>query len=272
MSGQIVFQVDRLIVAAFLPIRAVTLYSVPLSIAQRFTVVQFIFSGAFFPAASELHGIQQQDRLRRLYLASLKLSLVMILPLVILVAGFSHQILETWIGAGLAAASANVLLVLAIAYGVATFMGVPALASDATGHAHWTAAFAIASAVINLTLTLILVPRLGPIGAAYALLINAVTQGLAFVVVVQQWFLRVSLLEVLKSAVVRPVVAAAVLVPYVVIVGPHLHRFSVVIAAIVGGSLIYAACGLAVRVWDRQELDVARALATGAVSAWRRTK
>jgi O-antigen/teichoic acid export membrane protein len=196
----------------------------------------------------------------------------MILPLVILVAGFSHQILQTWIGAGLATASANVLLVLAIAYGVATFIGVPALASDATGHAHWTAAFAIASAVINLTLTLILVPRLGPIGAAYALLINAIIQGLAFVFVVQRWFLRVSLVDVVKKAVLRPVAAAVILVPYVVMVGPHLDRFSVVIAAILGGSLLYAACGLAVRVWDRQELEVARALAAGAVSALRRTR
>jgi NADH-quinone oxidoreductase subunit N len=153
-SGQVVFQLDRLLLAAFLPIRAVTLYSVPLTIAQKFTVIQFIFSGAFFPAASELHAIGDRERLRRLYLASMKLSVVMVVPLVVLVAGFAHAILSTWIGPAFAVASTNVLIVLAIAYGFATLIGVPALASDATGHAHWTVAFATASAAGNVLLLL----------------------------------------------------------------------------------------------------------------------
>ncbi|TMD84619.1 MAG: hypothetical protein E6I74_02270 [Chloroflexi bacterium] len=265
-SGQVVFQLDRLIIAAFLPIRAVTLYSVPLSIAQKFTTVQLIFSGAFFPAASELHSVQETERLRRLYISSLKLSLVMVLPLVVLVAAFARPLLSTWVGPDFGSASAQILVVLAIAYGLATVVGVPALASDATGHAHWTAGFALLSAAINLSLTLLLVPRIGPIGAAYALLINAATQGMVFVYVVQRWFIKVGLAAILRRAILRPLAAAVLPALYGVALAPHLGSFTAVLAAILAGGLLFAVMTILLGVWDEQELGVARATARQVVA------
>jgi O-antigen/teichoic acid export membrane protein len=268
VSGQVVFQVDRLIVAAFLPIRAVTLYSVPLVITQKFTVIQFIFSGAFFPAASELNALGEHDRLQRLYLASLKLSFVLVLPMVILVAGFSYPILTTWVGRDFGDASRNVLIVLAVAYGIATLIGVPTLASDATGHVHWSAAFAVASAVINVCLTLLLVPRLGTIGAAYALLINVATQGIVFIYVVQRWFLHIPLWSVL-AVLVRPLIAGAVLGAYSYALAPHIPNFAILLAALVLGGLLYAGMTALLGVWDDRERQLAQQLATGALSALR---
>ena len=264
-SGQIVFQLDRLIVAAFLPIRAVTLYSVPLSIAQKFTAVQMIFSGAFFPAASELHGIQAADRLRRLYLSSLKLSLVMVLPLTILTAALARPLLSSWIGPEFGSSSSQILVVLSLAYGLATIIGVPALASDATGHPHWTAGFALLSAAINLTLTLLLVPRLGPVGAAYALLVNAATQGMVFIYLVQRRFVGISLLEVLRRAVIRPLAAAVVLTLYAVVVAPYLRSLVTVIAAFIGGAILFAGMTLVTGVWDDAEIDLAKRAARRAL-------
>jgi O-antigen/teichoic acid export membrane protein len=258
VSGQLIFQVDRLIVAAFLPIRAVTFYAVPLNITQKFSAVQFIFSGAFFPAASELHGLKDTDRLRRLYLASMKLQLVLVLPLAILVAGFARPLLGSWVGQSFAVNSTAVLIILAVAYGVANVIGVPGLASDATGHAHWTAAFAVVSAVINVTLTLILVPRLGPIGAAYALLVTGLTNGMVFVQVVQARFLHISLLTVVRKAVIRPAAAGLVLLAYSLLLAPHLHRLRWVIGAFLLGGLLYLGCTVLFGVWDEAEKALAR--------------
>jgi len=270
-SGQVVFQLDRVIVAALLPIRAVTLYSVPLSIAQKFTTIQFIFSGAFFPAASALHGLDERERLRRLYLSSLKLSLVMLLPLVVLISAFARPLLSTWIGPEFGSASAQILVVLSVAYGLATVIGVPALASDATGHAHWTAGFAILSAVINLTLTVILVPRLGPIGAAYALLINAATQGMVFVYVVQRRFINLPLMVTLRQAVLRPLLAAIVPGVYGVLLAPHLSNFVMVIAALTAGTLLFSVATVLFGVWNDGEVQVAKATAKFALARLKRT-
>jgi O-antigen/teichoic acid export membrane protein len=267
LSGQIVFQLDRLIVAAFLTIAAVTFYSVPLSIAQRFVIVQAIFATAFFPAATELHALADRERLKAAYLTSMKLVLVMVIPLTILVAGFSHPLLDGWLGPSFADASAGILAVLAVAYGLAQVMGVPTLAADATGHVHWSAGFAIASAVINLSLTIVLVPRVGAIGAAYALLINSATQGLVFVYLVQRRFVRVSVRTMLGRAAARPLAAGLVLLGYTALLAPRLHGLFAVLIAMALGGAIYLGLTVALRVWDAREIALTRSLLS--VRSWR---
>ncbi len=267
-SGQVVFQLDRLILAAFLPIGAVTLYSVPLSIAQKFVLVQAMFATAFFPAASELHGLRDAGRLQQLYLSSLKLAVVLVLPLAIFVGGFARPILDAWIGRDFAAASSTILLVLAVAYGVSQVIGVPALASDATGHAHWSAGFAMLSAVINLSLTLILVPRIGAIGAAYALLINSGTQGLLFIYIVQRWFLGLPLSLVLRRALFWPASAGLAIAAYTVLVSPQVRGLWQLLLALVGGGILYLALLLVLPVWDSRERNVIRSVGQTVVSGF----
>ena len=94
-----------------------------------------------------------------------------------------------------------------VGYGLSALIGVPAQASDATGHQRWTAGFAVASALLQLAVALVLVPRYGPIGAAIAVVINTVTQGLVFVLLVQYRFLNIGLLKVMAGALVRPLLA-----------------------------------------------------------------
>jgi O-antigen/teichoic acid export membrane protein len=193
--------------------------------------------------------------------------LVMVIPLAILLAGFSHPLLDGWLGPSFADASAGILAVLAIAYGLAQVMGVPTLAADATGHVHWSAGFAIVSAVINLSLTIVLVPRVGAIGAAYALLINAATQGLVFVYVVQRRFVRVSLRTMLERAAIRPIVAGLVLLGYVALLAPRLHGLITVLLAMAIGGAIYLGLTVALRVWDPREIALARSLLN--IRSWR---
>jgi len=267
LAGQVIFQLDRLIVAGFLTIAAVTFYSVPLSIAQRFVIVQAIFATAFFPAATELHAQGDRERLRDAYLSSMKLVLVMVIPMIVLVAMFSHPLLSAWLGTSFADASAGILAVLAVAYGLAQVQGVPTLAADATGHVRWSAGFAVVSAALNLSLTIILVPRLGAIGAAYALLINSATQGLLFVYIVQRRFVRVRLSTVLSRALGRPAVAGLVLLGYAAVLAPRVHQLLTVLLALALGGILYLTLTVVLGVWDPREVAVARALAAG--GRWR---
>src|SRR5947209_11345703 len=150
LAGLVTFQLDRVIVAAFLPIAQVTYYAVPVTITQKLTLVQASFSTAFFPAASELHAARDRARLLRLYLGAQKLMLTIGIPLVVLLAVLSRPLLSTWLGPHFGAASGDILAVLALGYGLTLLTGVPALIADATGHPHWTATAAVVSAVLNL--------------------------------------------------------------------------------------------------------------------------
>ena len=244
-------------VAAFLPIAQVTYYAVPVTLTQKFTLVQASVSTAVFPAASEMHSVNAQDRLQRLYLSATKLMLMLTLPLVILVALLAHPLMSAWLGASFGDASAGILALLALGYGLTLLTGVPALIADATGHPHWTAAAATASAIINITLTLLFVPRYGAIGAAYALVINNALQGVVFILIVQTKLVRLPLLRVLRESVLRPALAGAGLAIYALLVRGWIANFAELILAGALGVAVYGALTLLAGVLDDREKTIA---------------
>ena len=251
---QVIFYVDRLIVAAFLPIAAVSYYGVPVSMCQKFVLVQQGITGAFFPAASELHALHDERRLHRLILPSL----------------LAWPILDAWIGPAFADNSAQILAVLALAYGLVAVSAVSGFAADATGHPDWNAGLTIASAVVNLTLTLLLVPRIGAVGAAIALLVTGAFLLVTMNYAVQRWLLRIEPRTALVQLVLRPGLAAAGLVLYGLLLAPRVRGLLPVLLALAIGFLLYAILTVLLGVWNQAELAVARSIAGGLASRLRR--
>jgi len=266
---QVIFHVDRLIVAAFLPIAAVSYYAVPVSICQKFILVQQAVNQAFFPAAAELHALKDSERLRRLYVSAAKLGVTALLPFMILPSILAWPLLAAWIGPGFANASAPILAVLAVAYGIVAVSSVAGFAADATGHPDWNAAFTVGSAILNLSLALVLVPRVGAIGAAYALLVNGIALLLTINFAVQRWLIKLPVGTALRQIVARPLLAGAGLLVYALLIESHIRGALPVIAALVSGFAIYSGLALLAGVFDRRELAVARGLVGGAMAALR---
>jgi len=257
LSGQVTTQFDPIVIGIFQPIAAVGMYSVPLAVTQKFHLAEDSVASAYFPAAVELHAHHDTERLHRLYVATFKLVLVGMAFLIVVSAGYSTEILTAWVGQSIAQQASLIFAVLACGYGLSAVIGIPAQTADATGNQRWTAAFAVASAVIQLTLALILVPRFGAIGAAEALLINTVTQGAVFVWLVQRRFLHISALIVIREAVLRPMGAAIGLAIFVLVTRPYLHSIWTLLAALVGAGFLYLGLTAALRVWNHAELTLA---------------
>jgi hypothetical protein len=143
-----------------------------------------------------------------------------------------------------------------VAYGLISFTSIPALASDATGHPSWTAAFALISAVLNISMTVVFVRWIGAIGAAWALLLNTAILVVPFGVLVQRRFLKLSTASVLTTSLVRPLVAGGVLLAYTILLRGMISGTLATLGAVVVGGLIYLAMTLLIRVWDPRELRV----------------
>jgi O-antigen/teichoic acid export membrane protein len=261
LSGQITTQIDPIIIGIFQPIAAVGLYSVPLAVTQKFHLAEDSVASAYFPAAVELHARNDTGRLHRLYMSTLKVVLVGMAFLIVVSAGYSGEILTAWVGRGIAEQASWIFALLACGYGLSALIGIPAQTADATGNQRWTAGFAVASAVIQLTLALILVPRFGAIGAAEALLINTVTQGAFFVWLVQRRFLHISALAVFGGAVLRPLVASLGLATFVLVTRPYVHSIGVLLAILAGAGLVYLGLTFVLGVWSREELALAAGMA-----------
>lgn len=265
-SGQVTTQFDPIVIGLFLPISAVGFYSVPLQLTQRFHVVQDSVATAYFPAAVEIHSRHDREREQMLYLAAVKLVLVAMIFLIVVCVGYSGPIMSAWVGSAIAGRAGPILAVLAIGYGLSALIGVPAQASDATGHQRWTAGFAVASALIQLGCALVLVPRFGAIGAAYAVVINTVTQGTIFVLLVQYRFLHIGLVKVLARVVARPLLAGLGLVAVVMLTRGMEHSIVALIASLISAGVIYLALTLLMRVWSAQEIQIVNQM-TGGVFA-----
>jgi O-antigen/teichoic acid export membrane protein len=263
-SAQATFQLDPIIIGAFLPIASVSFYAVPLNVTQKFLVAEDSVASAFFPAAVDLHQRGDVARLHRLYLSALKLVVVAMAFLVLVSVVYSREILSVWVGPDVASHSSSIFQVLAVAYGMAAVVGIPAMAADATGHQRWTAAFSVASAVINVALSVLLVPRIGAIGPAWALLFNSCSQGLLFVWLVQRRFLRISLRSVLDRALLRPALAAVGLAIFLALSAPHVGSPAALLLGVLIGLPLYLVLTWSLRVWDGHEVDAARRLVSAA--------
>jgi len=263
VAVQGIFHVDRLIVAAFVPIAFVSYYSVPVSMCQKFVLVQQAVTNAFFPAAAELHALGESERFQRLYVSAAKLGLVGLLPVMIMPSILAGPILSVWIGPAFAVASAPILAVLAVAYGLVAASAVAGFTADATGHPDWSAGVNVANAVGNVALMFILVPRFGALGAAYGLMLTGVSLLITMTWVVHRWLVRVPLVTMARQALFRPVVAGAVLGMYSWLVGMRVHRLLEVLAALLVGAAVYVGATLLLRVWDERELALLRSLVAG---------
>lgn len=262
-SGQVTTQFDPIVIGIFQPIAAVGYYSVPMQLTQRFHVVQDTVAAAYFPAAVEMHSREEQERQKTLYIAAVKLVLVAMIFLIIVSVGYATPIMNAWVGRAIADKAAPIFAVLAIGYGLSAIIGVPAQASDATGHQRWTAGFATASALLQLAVAVVLVPRIGAIGAAVAVVVNTLSQGVIFVLLVQYRFLKIGLLKMAAGAVLRPVGAGLVLLVFVLVTRGLLHSPITLVATLLAAGVLYAGATLAVRVWTHEEIELARRLAAG---------
>jgi len=203
ISGQIVFQTDRILVGAFLPIAAVTYYAVPALILQRLYPFVGHLVTAAFPAISGTIARGEKERAAGIYLRTSRMAVCVFLPICAFVAIEAFPILDLWAGADIAARSTRTLRVLCLGAFVAALAGIPSMANEARGRPQVTAAFAVLSAVLNVAFNLILIPLYGFEGSAWALLLNGACQVPLFVLLTNRQ-MGVPLRGWLRQTLIQP--------------------------------------------------------------------
>jgi O-antigen/teichoic acid export membrane protein len=259
VSTNTVMQIDKVLVGALLSLAAVGYYFVPLQLAQRLTTVVGAVAVAFLPAASALHGRADRERLVELYLRATKVVAVLGLPLASLLVVFAHPILQFWIDPHFADKATLTLQALAVGYGINIFSTIPAITSDSLGRPGVTAAFSVASAALNVCLSLLLIPRFGILGAALAITINSVVLVPYFLLYVHRHVLAVPVALVVRRSIAGPLAAAALSwVPMLMLRG-LVNGPATLVLALVLGFCAYLVMTLVVRVYDATDREVARA-------------
>lgn len=170
VSTNLQTKTDEVVIAAFLPVAAVTPYALARRLSEISLVVTDQFVKVLMPLASELDALRDSARLRAVYVLSIRLTLAMLVPLSLIVIVFAQPILVAWVGEAYAG-GAPLVVILAVA-GLFRGIGWPAgaLLQGMARHRP-IAVLSIVSGLANLGLSIVLVQVLGVAGVAYGTLI-----------------------------------------------------------------------------------------------------
>jgi O-antigen/teichoic acid export membrane protein len=159
-------QLDRLIVGALVPLRAVGIYAAPADLTSRLMALPYAIVGAFFPRASQI-APGGPEAARAVADLTRWLYLVMLPPLVALMA-LAWPALTLWLGAGIGGDAALVLQLLLPGVFANTLAQGPATLIQAAGKPRDMALLHLAELPLFLALLWALTARFGIVGTALA--------------------------------------------------------------------------------------------------------
>lgn len=207
IAGQLVFQIDKLLIGFFYPISTVTFYAVPNVLVQKGLTLMLNVNNAIFPAMSQSLTLNDLPRTQSLYIRMNKIIVLMLFPVMAFLFVSSYDILQVWVGQEYALNGSLTLKILSLAYFIAAVSAPGVVATDAAGKPKLSAIFASISAIINLIVAFLLIPKLGIEGAAFAQLISFVAQVPIFLIIVNRTIIKISTFEIITKSMIKPLLA-----------------------------------------------------------------
>jgi len=180
IAGQLQTKTDEIVIGASLPIASVT----PYAIARRLSEIPQLLTDQFLrvlmPLASQLNAVEDDSRLRGLYLTSTRLTLALDVPLVCGLIVLSGPFLTVWVGAEYAGVAYLVTILSLASLADISLWPASSILQGMARHRP-LAIFAIGSALANLALSIWLVHPLGVAGVALGTLVPTSIECVCFV-------------------------------------------------------------------------------------------
>jgi O-antigen/teichoic acid export membrane protein len=263
-AGVIKTKTDEIVIAAALPLSAVTPYSIARRLSELPTLLTYEFVRLLFPLASHLHGSEDRDRLRGLYVGSTRVTLALFVPIAVALMVLAGPFLTAWVGERYAG-DADIAVIL-IAAGALELVSYPGGMMMMGSNAHRPLAlFTGASALLNLSLSIILVGSMGVTGVALGTLIAGTLEAIVVLAFGMRHF-RVPARAMLSQALAPALLPAVPAVIALFVLRETLAPSS--LPAVVGvgaiGGLVYTAGYLSFSATADERLAL-RQVALGAV-------
>jgi O-antigen/teichoic acid export membrane protein len=168
LISPVLVYLDRMLIASYVSLGAVTLYTVPYEVMTRLRLIPSSMMSTLYPAFSERGLEGQQAHLQRLYERTVRYLLVVLLPGITFLVLLGSDVLTLWMGAGFARQTVAVLEILALGALANGMAYVPYNMLQAAGRPDLTGKFHLLELPFYLALCFVFVPRWGIAGAALA--------------------------------------------------------------------------------------------------------
>ncbi|TPW20718.1 MAG: polysaccharide biosynthesis protein, partial [Elusimicrobia bacterium] len=210
LAWSVLFQGDRLVLGAHVPLEDLGYYMVPVAVAQYFQVFGVSVAGVIMPAVSELSHLGRASDIRRVYLLGSRFLVWLALPVFTLAAVLAPHVLTLWLAPEFAERGGHVLRVLLfaqLAY-LAAAMPFALDAGTAQGRVRFKAV--AASAALAVVGWLVVAPRWGALGMAGATAAAVAVGAVMALAMVHRTHVHLGWAEYLGSVWVGPALSAAV--------------------------------------------------------------
>ncbi len=165
VAGQISFNIDNVVVGAFLGPAAVAVYTIALRLSEYQRRMCDQFSGMLFPVAMAFGADDNRDALRRTLVEGNRIAMTLVFGASVCLVGFSGPLIVRWMGPAFAGSVAP-FNVLAIAGIIVVSQAASSNVLIAVGRHRSVTAIWIGEAIANLVLSIVLVRRIGLVGVA----------------------------------------------------------------------------------------------------------
>jgi O-antigen/teichoic acid export membrane protein len=165
LAGVLIFNLDSVIVGAFVSISAVTLYNVGFNLQQGFRMLNSLIGGPLFPAYADMEGRSEFEKQKTILFKGTKYIGIIFIPMVIITIVFADIFINLWMGKSfsMSVIPAQILIAFWLFNGILE-VGLGML--TAKGFVKVVFRIIFLNAIINLILSLILVRYFGIIGVA----------------------------------------------------------------------------------------------------------
>ncbi len=158
---------DRFLVGAILSTSVLAYYTAPFEVVQRLWIIPASFTMTLFPAFSLLSGGNHDERISSLFSKAVKLTFIVLFPIVFILSFFSSEILNLWLGYEFALKSSTIFKILAYGILLNSIAGFPMILFQGIGKPDVVAKIYIAELVVYIPLLSWFIYKFGIIGAGF---------------------------------------------------------------------------------------------------------
>jgi O-antigen/teichoic acid export membrane protein len=159
---------DRVLIASFVSLAAVTLYTVPYEVMTRLRIIPSSLVATLYPAFSERGSESQRVPLERLYENSVRYLALVLVPGILYLFMLGPDLFGLWMGASFGGQTSRVVQILALGVLANALAYVPYNLLQALGRPDLTGKFHALELPLYVALCVVLIPRWGIAGAAMA--------------------------------------------------------------------------------------------------------
>lgn len=207
VAGRLQTRTDEITIGIFFPVSAVTPYNLARRLSEATHLLTKQFMKVLLPLASELHAEDDRARLRSLYIAGTRLTLVISLPIGCTLVILARPILTLWVGAEYAG-YAHLVAILTLASFMVTSMWPAAAVLQGMARHRVLAATSLSSGLANLALSVTLVHPFGLTGVALGTLVPTMIEYIGIVLPYAQRVIGVSGTEAVREIFVPALLPA----------------------------------------------------------------